>query len=77
MHLINNITPHMPMIDYLYGYIILVSSELNRFQKGPNHLKEEDTLIQEGDPTIPKVGQQTELTPKVGSERGPMKLQTV
>lgn len=36
------------MIDYLYGYIIPVSSKLNRFQEAPNHLKEQDKPVPEG-----------------------------
>ena len=42
------------MIDYIYGYIIPVSRELDTFQKGPNHSRGEDKPIPEGDPTIPE-----------------------
>lgn len=37
-----NVRADTLMTDYLCGYIIPVSSELNRFQKGPNHPKAED-----------------------------------
>lgn len=56
------------MMNYLYGYIIAVSSELVRFQKRPNHPGGNKKSIQEGDPTILEVGQQTETTPEVGAE---------
>ena len=54
------------MVEYLYMH--MVPSALNRFQKGPNHLRGLDKLIPEGDPTIPDVRGQTKLTPDVGPE---------
>ena len=60
------------MKDYLFGYIRSVSSELDRFQKGPNHPKGEDKQITGEDLTIPEVGQQTEWAPEVGPEEGPV-----
>ena len=66
--LINSIAADI--IDYFYGYmyIILVSSELHRFQKGPNHPEREYKLIPEEHSAIPEVGQQTESTLEVGPE---------
>lgn len=61
-----NVTPDIT--DYLYGCIISISSELDRFQKRTNHSEAEDKLITEVDPTTPEVRQQTEPTPGVGSE---------
>lgn len=48
-------------------HISSLSSELDRFQKRTKHPKHEDRLFQEGDPTIPEVGEQTEPATTVGS----------
>lgn len=50
---INNIITDI--IDYLCGFIISVSSELDRFQEGRDHHKVGDKPITEADPTIPEV----------------------
>lgn len=58
------------MIDCLYGFTILVSSELDRFQEGKGHLKEGENLISEVDPMSPEGIGQTEPAPEVGPKRG-------
>lgn len=57
IQLINDTAADIIMIDDLHVYIIMVSSELDRFpsQRGG----------QEGNPTIPEVGGQTKPTPKL------------
>jgi len=69
--LISNIIADI--IDYLYGFIIPLSSELDRLQKGTYHPKAGDKPIPEVDSTIPESRRQT---PKLGPKRGPVSLQT-
>jgi len=57
------------MIDYVYGYIVLVSSELDRLQEGTNHPRGEDKPVPGRDPITPEVQGQTEPTPKVGPKQ--------
>lgn len=58
------------MIDCLYGFMILVSSESDRFQEGKGHFKEGENLISEVDPMSPEETGQTEPMPEVGPKRG-------
>lgn len=51
---------------YIYKKKIIISSELDRFQKEPNLHKKEDKPNPKVEQTIPEVGGQTKLTPKLG-----------
>lgn len=61
-------TADILMTDYLYVYIVLVSSELD-FRRGQTNPRGENKSIPEGDTKIPEVEGQTEPTPKVGPKR--------
>lgn len=58
------------MMDCSYGFMILISSESDRFQERKDHFKEGENLISEVDPMSPEDTGQTEPIPEVGPKRG-------